>query len=71
METALKTPFSNLQLELLKLYAHQVDESDLANIKELIGQYFAKRLTQFADDAWGKNNWSDEDMERILNDPNQ
>ncbi len=71
METALKTPFSNLQLELLKLYAHQVNESDLANIKELIGQYFAKRLTQFADDAWNKNNWSDEDMERILNDPNQ
>lgn len=71
MEAALKTPFSNLQLELLKLYAHQVSDSDLANIKELIGQYFAKRLTQLADDAWERNNWSDEDMERILNDPNQ
>lgn len=71
METVLKTPFSNLQLELLKLYADQISDTDLANIKELIGQYFAKRLTQLADNAWETNNWSAEDMERILNDPDQ
>lgn len=71
MEATLKTPFSNLQLELLKLYAHQVSDSDLANIKELIGQYFAERLTSLADEAWERNNWTDADMERILNDPHQ
>lgn len=71
MEATLRTPFSNLQLELLKLYAHQVSDADLANIKELIGQYFAERLTSLADEAWEKNNWTDEDMERILNDPHQ
>lgn len=71
MEATLKTPFSNIQLELLKLYARQVSDSDLSNIKELIGQYFAQRLTSLADDAWEKNNWTDADMERILNDVHQ
>ncbi|MCP1381063.1 hypothetical protein [Runella salmonicolor] len=68
---AAKKPLTNLQIELLRLYAHQVDEKDLLQIKELIGQYFAKRLTQFADEAWAQNNWTDQDMEAILNDPNQ
>lgn len=66
-----KTPFTNIQQELLRLYAHQVADTDLIEIKNLIGNYFAKRLSQMADVAWEKNNWSDEDMEAILNDPDQ
>ena len=66
-----KTPFTNIQQELLRLYSHQVADSDLIEIKDLIGKYFAKRLSQMADAAWEKNNWTDEDMEAILNDPNQ
>lgn len=66
-----KMPFTNIQQELLRLYAHQVADTDLIEIKNLIGNYFAKRLSQMANVAWEKNNWSDEDMEAILNDPNQ
>jgi hypothetical protein len=66
-----KVYFTNLQQELLRLFAHQVDEQDLVQIKDLIGQYFAKRLTTLADDAWVRNNWSDKDMDDILNDSNQ
>ena len=36
---------TNLQQEILKLYAQQVNENDLQNIRVLIGQYFADRLT--------------------------
>lgn len=36
-------------------YSHQVDEKDLLQIKELIGRYFANRLTRLADDAWERN----------------
>ncbi|WP_373513930.1 hypothetical protein [Persicitalea sp.] len=70
MET-LKLPFSNLQIELLRLYAHQVDEKDLLQIKELIGRYFANRLTRLADEAWERNGWTDKDMETLLNDADQ
>ena len=68
---ALKSPLTNLQIELLRLYTHQIDDTDLLQIKDLIGQYFAKRLTHLADEAWERNSWTNEDMDGILNDPNQ
>ncbi|MCF0058423.1 hypothetical protein [Dyadobacter sp. CY356] len=71
MSSALKTPFTNIQQELLQLYTREVSEEDLKNIKELIGKYFAQRLTNLADDAWDNNGWTQQDMEDILNDPNQ
>ena len=57
----------NIQQELLRLYSHQVATSDLIEIKDLIGKYFAKRLSQMADVAWENNNWTNEDMEAMLN----
>lgn len=71
MQTVLKTPFSNIQQELLKMYTHQVSDEDLLNIRDIIGQYFAKRLSSLADKSWEKNNWTQQDMDDILNDPNQ
>ncbi len=66
-----KIPFTNLQLEILRLYAHQISENDLLEIKDLIGQYFAKRLNYLANETWERNGWTDQDIENILNDPNQ
>jgi hypothetical protein len=68
---ALKTPFTNLQIELLRMYAHQVSEQDLLQIKDLIGEYFAKRLSKIADEAWERNAWTNQDMDDLLNDPHQ
>ena len=62
---------TNLQQELLKLYAQQVDDTDLQNIRELIGQYFANRLTTLADKAWEQQGWSAQTMHEWLNDENQ
>ena len=57
---------TNLQQELLKLYAQQVDDTDLQNIRALIGQYFANRLTTLADKAWEQQGWSDQTMHEWL-----
>ena len=62
---------TNLQQELLKLYAQQVSETDLQNIRELIGQYFANRLTSLADHAWQQQGWSEQTMLDWLNDDEQ
>ena len=62
---------TNLQQELLKLYAQQVNENDLQNIRVLIGQYFANRLTTLADEAWEQQGWSEQTMHDWLNDENQ
>ena len=62
---------TNLQQELLKLYAQQVSEADLQNIRALIGQYFADRLTTLADKAWEQQGWSEQTMHNLLTDKNQ
>lgn len=71
MPATSKSDLTNLQRELLQLYAHQVSEDDLKNIKELLGVYFAGRLTSLADAAWDKNGWTQQDMEDILNESSQ
>ena len=64
-------PLTNLQQELLKLFAQQVAEADLVNIRALIGQYFAQRLTNLADQARAENGWTAQTMHEWLNDPAQ
>ena len=64
-------PLTNLQQEILKLYAQQVSETDLLNIRALIGQYFAQRLTRLADHAWEQQGWTAQTMHDWLNEENQ
>lgn len=56
--------FSNVQLELLKLYTRNVTDEDLLAIKDLLAQYFAKKATQLANLAWDENGL---DADLILN----
>lgn len=41
----LKPSFSNLQLELLKLYANGISDEQLVEIKWLLGKYFSEKAT--------------------------
>jgi hypothetical protein len=60
-------PFTNVQLELLKVFAHQISESDFLDLRTVLVQFFAQRATAAADAAWDKNNQTDADVERLLN----
>ena len=44
-----KPSFSNLQLELLKLYANGVSDEQLLEIKWLLGKYFAEKASDEMD----------------------
>ena len=54
------------QLEILKLFSRELNDKDLKEIKKLIVQYLAEKVTDLADKKWDENNWSDDDMERLL-----
>lgn len=54
------------QLEILKLFTRELEENDFIEIKRLIVKYLAKRITEIADGKWQENNWSNDDMERLL-----
>lgn len=55
------------QLEILKLFSRKLNDNDLLEIKRLIVKYLAGKVTDMADEIWDKNNWTDEDMEKLLN----
>ena len=59
------------QLEILKLFSRELNDKDLKEIKKLIVQYLAEKVTDLADKKWDENNWSDDDMERLLKSHNR
>ena len=66
MQSVLKQPFTNVQLELLKAFSHQLPESDLIALKKTIALFFAERLTVQADKVWDDQNWNDELVDKTL-----
>jgi len=60
-------PLSNMQLELLKLYSQDIEEKDLLAIKKLLAKYFAEKASDEMDKLWDKNLWSDDTMDKWLN----
>ncbi len=58
---------SNLQLELLKLYANDVSDEQLVEIKMLLGRYFATKATSLMDSFMAENQLTDKDMIKWAN----
>jgi hypothetical protein len=57
---------SNLQLEILKAYTHQLSETDLLDLKRTLASFFSQRLIKQADISWDEKKWNDEDVDKIL-----
>lgn len=67
METATRQPFSNLQLELLKTFSHQLNDQELVEVKKMLTSFFASRAIEQANKAWDEKGWTDADVDRLLN----
>ncbi len=59
-------PFSNLQLELLKLYASNIPDADLLEIKRYLARFFMKKAISEADKIWDERGYTPELMSQIL-----
>lgn len=53
---------SNLQIELLKLYANGISDKNLLDIKWMLVQYFADKATEEMDKVWKEKNLTEQDM---------
>lgn len=62
----MQTKLSNLQQELLKVYAHNVTEQQLLDIKDMLAQYVAQQAIQEADKVWEEKKFSQDTMEQWL-----
>jgi hypothetical protein len=66
MQNTLKTPLTNVQLEILKSFSHQLNSNDLKEFKNMIANFFAKRLISEADKVYEQNNWNDKKVDELL-----
>jgi hypothetical protein len=62
----LKQPLSNVQLELLKTFSHQLSEIEILELRKVLAQFFAQRAIQIANEVWEEKGWGDADVERML-----
>lgn len=63
--------FSNLQLELLKVYSREIEEEDLLAIRKILADYFAKKAIEMADKVWDQNGWKAEDTKKLSQEHNR
>jgi hypothetical protein len=61
------TRFTPLQQEMLRLYALDLPEADLLEIKDMIGNYLLEKMQNKVDAFVEQNNLMDADFERWLN----
>lgn len=71
MQTQNKTPLSNIQVELLKLYSTDLSETDLSELKDQLAQFYAKKAIHSANQQWKEKGLSDKDMDNWLEDDKQ
>jgi hypothetical protein len=67
-ESAIQTsPFSNVQMELLKLFEYNVSNDQLLEIKSLLVRYFAEKIDKEMDMLWEQNQWTTQTVEGWAN----
>lgn len=57
------TRLSNVQQELLKLFAQDVSDEDLREIRSLLGNYFLQKAINRADHLWDERGYSEQTMQ--------
>ncbi len=62
---------SNIQKELLKLYANNVSDSTLLEIKQILAKYFADKATVAMDEFWDENGLTEQTMIDWTNEHNR
>jgi len=60
-------PLTNLQVELLKLFARQLPDADLLAIRDMIAQYLLERAFEQAGTAWDEKGYTVESFQEKLN----
>lgn len=61
-------PFSNVQLELLKLYAAGVKDEHLSELKEVMARFLFEKARASADAVWDDKGYTEETVKNWLND---
>jgi hypothetical protein len=70
VDPSVRPPFTNLQAELIKLFARELPDKDLIAIKDMIAQYLLERTLESAAEEWDQRGYTVEDFKRKVNGEN-
>ena len=62
----LDAPLSNGQLELMKMFTHELSDKDLVQLKRMLAKFFADRASDEMDRLWETEGWSNTTMKSWL-----
>ncbi len=62
----LDKPLTNGQLELMKMFSHELSEDDLLKLRRTLAAFFADRASDAMDELWETKSWSDDTMDEWL-----
>ncbi len=71
MTATVPKPLTNLQYELLKFFQYEVKDNELLEIKQMLSDYFAKKVIETMDKHWEDTGLSNDVMDEWLNEENQ
>jgi hypothetical protein len=60
-------PLTNAQLEILKVFSHNLSEKDLVDLRKTLADFFAEKAIAEANKAWDEKGWTNDDVDRLLN----
>jgi hypothetical protein len=63
---SLHQPLTNTQLELLKAFAHDLNDAELDELRQTLARFFAQRAVREANRVWDEQGWTDADVDRLL-----
>jgi hypothetical protein len=69
--SANQQPLSNVQLELLKLYATNMSDEDVLELRDVLARHFMKKAVAAADRIWEERGYTNELMEQWHNEEDQ
>ena len=56
---------SNLQIELLRMFHYNLPDNQLLEVKKLLSDFFAEKLTDEVDKFYEKNNWDENTIDLL------
>lgn len=60
-------PLSNIQMELLKLYATGISDAHLQDLRLVIAKFLLEKARKKADKIWEERTYSQETVNTLLN----
>ncbi len=60
-------PLTNVQMELLKVFATQITDEDLQELKKVIAKFLLEKARDRADEIWDERGYDESTIKNWLN----